>query len=507
MRFVTAMCCMFLIISCSSRDASTQSRKSALAGSWYPAEADKLTSGIDKLLAGARGPEVKDPLILILPHAGYYYSGSVAARGYDSIRNMKPGVIVIMGPNHRYPLKGCSILDVASYETPLGRVPLNRDMVKQLLRDDNFTTLARAHEGEHSIEIHLPFIQRVFARELSNGVGIVPILVGDITDDEAGDIARAIETALGDAINPLIIISSDFTHYGTNFGFVPFKGDKPEVVQKKIKDLDYGALNTITQGNSANFADYVKDTGITVCGKNPIRTALNLNITGREAQILAYNTSGNITSDFKNCVSYAAVAVSGRLVPVKDKASRSGSVPTEAEKRFLLAQARRSIDEYLATGKKDPGSESSVPAYCTLQRGVFVTLKKDGDLRGCIGYPQPVTSLYQAVHENALNAAFRDPRFSPVQHHEMKDITIEISVLTLPEPVQSVDEIEVGRHGLIIERAGSRGLLLPQVPLEFGWDRTTYLRQLCRKAGLSSDAWKQEGTKLYRFEAIVFSEK
>jgi AmmeMemoRadiSam system protein A len=173
------------------------------------------------------------------------------------------------------------------------------------------------------------------------------------------------------------------------------------------------------------------------------------------------------------------------------------------EQDFLLRLARQTIEAYLKSGKR--GRPKSVPEKLSEKRGAFVTLKVDGRLRGCIGYPVPAKPLAETVAEMALAAATQDYRFPPLQVEELGRLKIEISVLTLPRPVEDASEVEVGRHGIVISEGMDRGLLLPQVPTEYGWDRETFLRHGCLKAGLDEEAWRR-GAKIEVFEAQVFSE-
>jgi len=177
----------------------------------------------------------------------------------------------------------------------------------------------------------------------------------------------------------------------------------------------------------------------------------------------------------------------------------------EEQKRRLIDIARQAVTAAVA---RDPAPNLATDdADLREPRGAFVTLKKAGQLRGCIGYIEPHAPLIEAVADNAESAALRDPRFTPVTPEELPDISIEISALTPLESVEDVEEIEVGRHGLVISRGPNRGLLLPQVPVEWGWDREEFLEHTCLKAGLPPEAWKQNGTELLRFEAEVFCEE
>lgn len=173
------------------------------------------------------------------------------------------------------------------------------------------------------------------------------------------------------------------------------------------------------------------------------------------------------------------------------------------EQRFLLGLARDTIERFLKTGKRP--RPKAAPKNLSEKRGAFVTLKVDGQLRGCIGYPLPYKPLVDTIAEMALAAATQDYRFLPIQVEELDRLKIEISVLTVPRPIRDFNEIEVGQHGIIVSKGSAKGLLLPQVPTEYNWDRETYLRHGCLKAGLDEDEWKR-GVHIEVFEAQVFSE-
>ena len=503
---VLFLICIVLFISCNAKPASTEVRKSVLAGSWYSADSKALAATIDNLLdrAGATKPS-KSPLMLILPHAGYQYSGMVAAKGYNLIRNSQPDIIVIMAPSHHRYFRGCSTLSVDFYETPLGRVRVEKQMARKLLESNYFNTDSYAHAHEHSIEIHLPFLQRIFRERIEKGIGILPILVGEVNSEDAAAIAQTIINAVKNKSRPLIIVSSDFTHYGVRFSYVPFSSRRKDVLIKKLRELDYGAIEKILKKDAEGFAHYVKKTGITICGRNPIKIALSIPVAEFESKLIAYGTSGDISGDYDNSVSYAAIALRGR-VAYRTRNPEAGFTLTDKDKGFLLSLARRNIQSSL---KNRPLhlDRSRVPPCCTLKRGVFVTLKKHNDLRGCIGYVDGIKPIYQAVIDNSFNAAFRDPRFQPLRRDELRAVTIEISVLTEPREIASINEIEIGRDGLIIGEGQSRGLLLPQVPVEWGWNREEFLIHTCRKARLPDYAWRDKSVRIYRFQAIVFSEE
>lgn len=492
---------LLLFLACNSKSAAPQVKKSVLAGSWYSAEPRKLAATIDTLLKKAPARRFEEPLLLILPHAGYQYSGMVAATGYRVLEKAHPDIIVILAPSHHSFFHGCSILPVDYYETPLGRVRVEKKIAQTLLEKRLFRIERSAHQREHAIEIQLPFLQRLFT-DLDDSAGILPVLVGDIDNDEALAISKHIIDAIREKKKPLFIISTDFTHYGVRFGYVPFTAKGAEFI-KKLKNLDHGAIQSILDKDIEAFTAYVKTTGITICGKNPIKVALSLPIQNFNASLITYNTSGNITGDYHHSVSYASIIFCGTLSRNVKKGTFNLS---NADKKFLIDLARKNIQSVLLNNTFVRINKKAVPHSCQLNRGAFVTLKIRDKLRGCIGYLEGIKPLYQTIIENSYNAAFRDHRFQPVRKSELKDITIEISVLTEPEEINSIDDIAVGRDGLIIRRGSLQGVLLPQVPLQWGWNREEFLVNTCRKARLPDDAWRERKTKVYRFQALVFNE-
>ena len=493
---------------CTEKESTATVKKSVIAGKWYSSDPAELSEQIDSLLRDAFAEKsCNSPLFVVVPHAGYQYSGKTAAAGYRRIGTagksyINPELIVIIGPSHYKSYRGCSTILVDYMETPLGKIRVNRKIAEKLLSDKLFKNDPSAFDREHSIEIQLPFLQRIFGDKMSGSIQILPILAGELDDNEARLVAGKITSVIS-IKRSFIIVSSDFTHYGPYFGYLPFK-HTGRSTPGKIKKLDSGAIDHILKKDNKGFSDYINKTGITICGRNAIRLILSLPVRDFKAQSVYYDTSGNITGDYTNSVSYASILACGTLTGVKESPVNEGILTIE-EKKVLLKSARDNISSWLTkgTGIKVP---ENIPAGCKLKRGAFVTLKKHGELRGCIGYILSEKSLIQTVLDNSYNAAFRDSRFTPVRPEELKDISIEISVLTEPEPVRSIDEIKTGVHGLIVEKGRHRGLLLPQVVTEQGWDLETFLSHTCLKAGLPEDSWKDRSTKIYRFEAIVFSE-
>ncbi|RMF97818.1 MAG: AmmeMemoRadiSam system protein B [Candidatus Schekmanbacteria bacterium] len=497
---------LLLFTSCGNAKEKGMVRPSVLAGSWYPADKDTLEGTIENYFESTKekvkGISTYKPVALIEPHAGYIYSGKAAAAGYNCLKGKDIERVIILAPSHYAYFEGIALSSADYFETPLGRIPVEKAICSKLSKIKGFSYNDSAHSREHSIEIQLPFLQRAL-----DNFSIIPLLVGEVEGSEYKRFADSIKPFIND--KTIVIASSDFTHYGSRFGYLPFRKDIPE----NLKRIDMAAEDFILKKDSTGFIKYFNETGITICGRKPIAILLNLLDESAKGKLLIYYTSGEITGDYNNSVSYATTIFydSAKKVQTNNKKSKrkeSGKYLTEEEKKTLLKLSRAVLRRYLEGKATDDEflNTFNITDKLREKRGVFVTLKRREMLRGCIGYVLGIEPLYKAVRDNTINAASRDPRFEPVQPYEEKECEIEISVLTVPEEMSDIYDFEIGKHGLIIEKGWGRGLLLPQVPVEYGWDKKTFLEQLCRKAGLPTDAYKS-GAKLWRFEAEVFSEE
>ncbi len=471
--------------------------RSSLAGRWYSADAGILRGQIEGFFQKADIQPVTDVIALILPHAGYQYSGQTAAFGLKAgPKNYKR--VVVIGPSHRMPMEEVlSVPRVTHYETPLGEIPLDVGFIDKLLEYPMFTNVPRAHEYEHSVQIELPLLQyRV------GDFKLVPIVAGQCspgTIEKAGSILRGL---IDD--EALVVASSDFVHYGVNYGYIPFRENIPE----QIKKLDMGAYERIAALDAKGFLEYKERTGATICGCVPVAILLSMLENAVEVRLANYATSGELTGDFTNSVSYLSVAFSGKwpnqpaIEPQADDSTLS-----ERDKEQLLSLARQSLVYFLEKRRVPEVSDLGVTVSDEMSRAraAFVTLKKNHQLRGCIGDIFPRQPLYKSVITNAINAGVNDRRFLPVTRAECNDIMIEVSALTAPEPIGSSDAIRIGVDGVVLNKDGRSAVFLPQVAPEQGWDVSQMLTQLSLKAGLAADAWK-EGANLLVFQAEVFGE-
>ena len=485
-RVVLAVCVIAMF---TPGSPSAKIRQPILAGLWYPENAAGLRADVERYL-GAGGDA--DPAVraLIVPHAGYQFSGPTAARGFSAVRGRAFDRVVLLGPSHTLGFAGAALPEEVAWRTPLGDLPIDLEAVARLEKRKGFSVLPRAHAREHCLEIELPFLQVA----LAPGFRIVPIVVGQLDEGLREEVAAGVREILDDA--SLLVVSSDFTHYGPNYGYVPFRDSIPE----RIRDLDEGAIRAIEALSPGRFLDYVERTGATICGMQPIGVLLTIfEESGGKVETLGYARSGDLLDDFDNSVSYASLALAPSPAPR----------PLDAgEQSFLLDLARETIRARLA-GEPDPPIEISGrfagDSPLRQPRGLFVTLTIDGRLRGCMGNIAGTEPLAEGTRRQAIVAAFEDPRFPELSAGELDRVAIQISALTPLVEAAGPHEIEVGRHGVVIEKRGRRALFLPQVAVEQGWDRETLLRQLCLKAGLDQEDWVR-GARFETFEAQVFGE-
>lgn len=502
-------------------------RSAQFAGMFYPADPDTLRARVEGYLDQAE-PQVpsnlrkRRPAVLVVPHAGYPYSGLTAAHAYGLLKDTKkPARIVLLGPSHRVRMgKRISVPPCTACRTPLGDVPIDVAARDRLAKTDICISEALVHNREHSLEVQLPFLQVLWEEPPP----VLPIVVGQVSEQDWSAVAKAVRSVVDEGT--LVVVSSDFTHHGPRYGFTPFAGASSEKLMQKIREMDMGAVDRMTQCDASGFGQYVQDTGATICGADPIAVMLKLFCPGKglEGHLLHYTTSAKVTGDDDNSVSYVAWAAwadtekaekEPRTAKTEEQVHNSRSEGSanpagtddsfsKGEKRALLNVARRAIEESVTHDGSLEVAPEDYPEALRRERGVFVTLKKDGKLRGCMGYIAAVKPLVRAVADMAVRAACKDPRFQPVKQDDIPELSIQISVLSPFREVNDPEAIEVGKHGLMIVKGRRSGLLLPQVATEQGWDRQEFLEYTCRKAGLPPDAWEE--AKLFSFTAKVFGE-
>lgn len=461
-------------------EASESVRKPAVAGAFYPGTPEELREVVTGMLAGAHPARLNGRLVaLISPHAGYIYSGDVAAHAYKLAEGRKFDAVIVIAPSHHVAFSGCSIYEGRAYETPLGLAEINTDLAGKLLENYDFITYyPAAHMSEHSLEVQLPFLQVALA-----DLRLVPIVMGDQSLGACKRLAEAIAESVK-GMNVLLVASSDLSHFHPYDRAV----ELDNIVVERVRDYDpEGLAHDLGSGKCE------------ACGGGPMITAM---LAGRllgadSAEILKYANSGDTSGDKSRVVGYLSAAIYDR----EEVGVNLGL--GEEEKVELLRIARASVQAAVG-GETLPELKAATPLLGE-KRGAFVTLTKEGRLRGCIGHIRGIEPLYITVSKMAAAAALEDPRFDPVQPAELDLLEIEISVLTPFEKITDPSEVVVGTHGLYIEKGYSHGLLLPQVATDYGWDRYEFLDHTCNKAGLPAGAWK-EGATIYTFSAQIFNE-
>ncbi len=474
---------------------------SPLAGRWYQDSERALRDEIATCCKDIMVVRKKSVCAAVVPHAGYRYSGRVAAGVYMRIDPSRLSRVVVMGPSHYTAMRNqISVPDATHFATPLGELSADIGFLRRLRALPFVTHVPEAHTQEHSDQIQLPLIQACLSKELP----VVCMICGQF--DAAGllDAAAALRPLLDEGT--LVVASSDFTHYGSSYGYVPFTRD----VDRNIETLDMGIFELFAQKDLQGFLERLRETGATVCGRDPL--ALLLAMLPQEAKVerTGYDTSGRMTGDTRQSVSYVGAVVTGKWAPATPRAAplaADSPIPREDCDR-LLALARDTLTRALRDGERRAAiaEPPKLTEGMLAVRGGFVTLNKRGALRGCIGEIVPRREIWKVVREQALNAAFHDPRFNPLEATELAEIEIEISMLTPPKPVKSWREIVVGKHGMVLNKEGHSAVFLPQVAPEQGWGIEETLTHLSRKAGLPSNAWR-EGATFLVFEAQVIREK
>ncbi|MEI7898833.1 MAG: AmmeMemoRadiSam system protein B [bacterium] len=475
---------------------------SPLAGQWFPSSERALREEIAERSKGIMVVRKKNVCAAVVPHAGYRYSGGVAAGVYLRIDPTRFERVVVMGPSHYIGMHNqMSLADATHFSTPLGELRVDMEFVARMRKLPFVTCLPEAHVREHSDQIQLPLIQAC----LSTNLPVVCVVCGQFDAANLLTASALFKGLLDD--RTLVVASSDFTHYGENYGYVPFKQD----VFKSLESLDLGIFDLFAKKDVAGFMKRLDETRATVCGRDPLAFLLAMMPEDAKVERTAYETSGQMLHDTNNSVSYIGALVIGSwsaAAKEKKSAAKSGEMLSEDDCARLLRLARETITEALRKGAVPVSSAAPKELTEGMQavRGGFVTLNKRGELRGCIGEIMPRRAIWQVVREQALNAAFHDPRFSPVQAAELGEIDIEISILTPPRPAGSWKEIEIGRHGMVLSKGGRSAVFLPQVAPEQGWDIEETLTHLSMKAGLPQDAWRS-GAEYLVFEAQVIHEK
>jgi hypothetical protein len=483
--------CFFIIsfsIPAPSECFAENIRKPSYAGSFYPAGKAETEQAIGTLTSKAKEtrfipPSGKSLKAIIMPHAGYIYSGLTASHASLALSENKYSKVILMGPDHRVGFSGCAVSDSDSYETPLGKVRLHNDLSELRLQKELFHSIPASDKNEYSLEVVLPFLQAYLKK-----FELVPIVVGSA---DYSKVAEAIHPLLDD--KTLLVASSDLSHY------LPYE----KAVAKDKETI--GMIMNLEKEKLLKMEN-------NACGKMPVLVIMSLaGKYGWKPVLVHYSNSGDTAGDRSRVVGYASIAFYGESY-MENTSNRLN----EKQGGILLKLARRTIAGEL--GIKSPGGEKILSESDLqekeLQRksGTFVTLKIRHQLRGCIGNLESSETILEGVKRNALNAAFNDYRFSPLTVKEFDKVEIEVSILSEPKPLEYKDgddlikKLKPNIDGVILRKGGASATFLPQV-----WEQLKkpedFLSHLCLKAGLSSDTWKHSRPEILTYNVQYFEEK
>ena len=452
---------------------------------------------LDDLFAKAQKPsEIGHVRALLVPHAGYVFSGGVAASGYMQLDpETRYDHVFILASSHRVSFGKASIYNQGDYLTPLGTVRVDQELSGRLIKENEvFTFDPSAHNQEHSIEVQLPFLQH----HLKKPFTIVPIVLGTHLPETCRKIAEALKPWFNE--RNLFIISADFSHY-------PSYEEANRVDQSTARAFCSNSPEQFQKTILANEKLRIPNLATSMCAWPAALTLLYLTQNRPEIEFheIEYKNSGDISpyGDKSGVVGYYAISVTQQKKPAGESTSFALSIN---EQEMLLDIAREALESHLQNKTPQGIDPDKITPNLNRKLGAFVTLKSDGKLRGCIGTFEPDQPLHRMVASLAVESATRDNRFLPVQARELKEIHIDISVLTPMRKIDNISEIILGKHGIYIRKGFQSGTFLPQVATDTGWTLEQFLGHCSRdKAGIGWNGWKDG--EVFVYEAIVFEEK
>ncbi|MCX6251707.1 MAG: AmmeMemoRadiSam system protein B [Bacteroidetes bacterium] len=471
-------------------------RPEAAAGKFYPADAETLRKMVESLFANAKPQRIEHVMAIICPHAGYEYSGIVAATSINQVDPDKEFEnIFIIGSSHYTQFMGASIYNKGNYITPLGKVQVNIDLANKLIRDNPvFTFNPEADKNEHSLEVQVPLLQY----HLKKKFRIVPIVLGTQSTQSCKKIAHALKPYLNE--KNLFVFSTDFSHY-------PPYQDAIVIDKKSCDGVVSNSPDNLLKVLDENEKSGVRNLATSMCGWTSILTLLYMTENDPDITIspIYYRNSGDSRfADKSQVVGYWSIAISRNTTTVQNKSSEFNL--SKNEKKELLSIARKTIEQYIRNHKSPSIDTIGFSSNLKMKSGAFVTLKEKGELRGCIGRFTSDEPLYVVIEEMAIASSTQDSRFPPVDVKEIDKIEIEISVLSPMKKINSIDEIVMGKNGIYIKKGYLSGTFLPQVATETGWSKEDFLGHCARdKAGIGWNGWKD--AEIYIYEAEVFSEQ
>jgi len=457
-------------------------KQTDLAGSWYPSDREELSSMLDSYLEKTEQEDI-NLQALICAHAGYMASGQTAAYSYKQLEGSRFKRAIILAPTHSHPIRGGVISNYTHFATPFGELAVSPTKLEHpLLEQNNFP-----FSKENSLEMQLPLLKKV-----KPNIEIIPIIIGQLNKDEIQQLAQFLAGHLDN--ETVLLTSTDFSHYH------PYD---------EAVELDKQSIKSILALDSAANGE--------MCGIVPVLITIEIaRLKNWKTKLLHYENSGDVSGDMTRVVGYAAIAFHADWDAAVQEQEKSTGTQQEStgekeestdplnpeEQQYLLKLARDTSEEHVRNNKTlEPSTDNP---KLKEKKGTFVTLEKDGQLRGCIGHIQAVQELYLDVRDNAISAATHDPRFPAVTAEELESIKIEVSVLTTPKEI-TADEIQPGTDGIILEVGAYGATYLPQVWEQIP-EKEEFLASLCRKAGVPVESWKRPEVKIKRYRVQAFKE-
>jgi len=480
---------------CSSQEKTPgEDRQPAAAGRFYPGNPQELKATLSELFSQSKPRTVPNVIGIAAPHAGYVFSGIVAASAYNQLDPEKDyDNIFVIASSHQVSFMGASIYNRGNYITPIGTVPVNIPLANKLIENHPvFTFHPEADHTEHSIEVQIPFLQYRLKKEFQ----LIPIVLGTQSEESCKKIAMALKPYFNE--KNLFVFSTDFSHYPSHNDAVSADKVTCEAILKNSPDV---LMKTLHEYKKRNIPNLVTN----LCGWTSILTMLYMTAhdPGITITPIQYMNSGDSKyGDTSQVVGYWALAISKAL---KTKNGAENFNFSQNEKAALLNIARNTLTSYIRQRRVPDMDSAGFSQNLLMKAGAFVTLHKNGELRGCIGRFTSDVPLYKVVQQMTIAASTEDSRFDVVTPGEIDQLEIEISVLSPMKRIYSPDDIVVGKHGIYIKKGYFSGTFLPQVATETGWTREEFLGHCARdKAGIGWDGWKD--AELYTYEACVFQE-
>src|SRR3989338_7908705 len=480
-----------------SPSCAVEVKEADLAGSWYASSKAELENQLKGYLNAANPEKIDGPILAVIaPHAGYAYSGPVAAYSYKAVENKGIRTVIILGFSHRKFFDGIAVYDKGSWRTPLGDIQINEPLAKEIIsKNPRVQSNPALFREENSVEMQIPLIQMAL-----KGADMVPMAFGAQNYEDAQGLADTLAAVLKSKADVLIAASTAMSHYHT---------------YEEANSIDKHTINTLSRLKAKELYDEGRLEVCELCGLMPVTTALLVaqNLGYDKIKTLKYANSGDITGDKGKVVGYLSAAVYKEGSSGHGQAARTeksgkkdqASVLNDDQRKRLLQIARESVTSYIKKRKREEFVETD--PILNQPMGAFVTLHEAGKLRGCIGNMAVTGPLYKTVADMAIEAAPGDPRFSPLSSEELDKISIEISILSPLQKVKNIDEIKIPGHGVVVRQGFKSAVYLPQVATETGWSKEEFLTSLCaHKAGIAPDAWKDPAAEIYMFTAEVFGE-